>query len=212
MFQHVTDCLEVRLLLKLPFERSQRTANASYSIGPVTSRYSKELMVSSVNARAEVVRDCGLASRVQLLQVHSTAEQSSLKRECSKLSRRDVDNFWLSRKDLEHPETQRCCVHAFVAALWCELHARGDAGGAACAGAEVWVQKYDHGKGLAFHFDKDEALMRQDRAMSHPLWSSVFYLTGKQATRRQGAKTGRVTVLPNTCVQQPGAMLCNWYS
>jgi hypothetical protein len=39
-------------------------------------------------------------------------------------------------------------------------------------------QVYEPGKGLGFHFDKDEHVMRSQGKMLNPLWSSVLYLTG----------------------------------
>lgn len=48
------------------------------------------------------------------------------------------------------------------------------------------VQKYEQGKGLAFHFDKDEHALRTRGTMKHPQYSSVVYLTGDRARQRQG--------------------------
>lgn len=39
-------------------------------------------------------------------------------------------------------------------------------------------QIYEPGRGLAFHFDKDEHLLAAEGRMAHPAWSSVLYLTG----------------------------------
>ncbi len=45
------------------------------------------------------------------------------------------------------------------------------------AGAEWWCQVYNTpGKGLSFHWDKDEHVMASDGAMVHPALSSVLYL------------------------------------
>ena len=46
------------------------------------------------------------------------------------------------------------------------------------AGAEYWVQVYEGGRGLAFHFDKDEHAMKEEGRMVTPILSSVLYLTG----------------------------------
>lgn len=46
------------------------------------------------------------------------------------------------------------------------------------AGAEYWVQIYEAGRGLAFHFDKDEHAMKEEGRMVNPILSSVLYLTG----------------------------------
>ncbi|EIE26255.1 hypothetical protein COCSUDRAFT_64407 [Coccomyxa subellipsoidea C-169] len=54
------------------------------------------------------------------------------------------------------------------------------------AGAEWWVQVYERGKGLAFHFDKDEHLFKEDRRMVHPMLSSILYLTGSTFPKRLG--------------------------
>lgn len=54
----------------------------------------------------------------------------------------------------------------------------------------VLVQVYEPGKGLKFHFDKDEQLLVAEGRMVHPLLSSVLYLTGDAGAAeepRQGA-------------------------
>lgn len=38
---------------------------------------------------------------------------------------------------------------------------------------------YDKGKGLPFHFDKDEHMFKEEGKMVHPLASSILYLTGQ---------------------------------
>jgi hypothetical protein len=51
------------------------------------------------------------------------------------------------------------------------------------------VQVYEPGKGLPFHFDKDEQLFKERQHMAHPTLSSVLYLTGAAAARqRLGAR------------------------
>jgi hypothetical protein len=40
------------------------------------------------------------------------------------------------------------------------------------------MQVYEPGKGLSFHFDKDEAKLVSSGEMHHPILSSVLYLTG----------------------------------
>jgi hypothetical protein len=52
------------------------------------------------------------------------------------------------------------------------------------------AQVYEPGRGLAFHFDKDEHLLVEAGVMSHPAWSSVLYLTGAAAAgaAREGAQ------------------------
>jgi hypothetical protein len=48
------------------------------------------------------------------------------------------------------------------------------------------VQKYQAGRGLAFHFDKDEVAMKEKGEMLQPKFSSIFYLTGDTRRPRQG--------------------------
>ena len=49
------------------------------------------------------------------------------------------------------------------------------------------AQRYEKGRGLAFHFDKDEHAMRETGAMLQPQLSSIVYLTGDSDMQRQGA-------------------------
>ena len=52
----------------------------------------------------------------------------------------------------------------------------------------VWnmLQVYEPGKGLAFHFDKDERVMKARHQMLQPVLSSVLYLTGHSMAERLG--------------------------
>lgn len=50
----------------------------------------------------------------------------------------------------------------------------------------IVVQVYEPGKGLAFHFDKDEHAMKEKNQMLQPVLSSVLYLTGDHTTQRLG--------------------------
>ena len=50
----------------------------------------------------------------------------------------------------------------------------------------VLCQIYEHGRGLAFHFDKDEHLLKEEGTMVHPIINSIIYLTGDSAKSRQG--------------------------
>ena len=50
----------------------------------------------------------------------------------------------------------------------------------------VLCQIYEHGRGLAFHFDKDEHLLTSERKMVHPIDNSIVYLTGDSASSRLG--------------------------
>ncbi len=54
----------------------------------------------------------------------------------------------------------------------------------------IVLQMYDRGKGLAFHFDKDEALMAEQRIMHQPALSSILYLTGSCQSDRLGEAQG----------------------
>ena len=51
------------------------------------------------------------------------------------------------------------------------------------------MQVYEPGKGLDFHFDKDETLMKERGKMRHPHVSSILYLTGSLHSPRLGKKT-----------------------
>lgn len=42
----------------------------------------------------------------------------------------------------------------------------------------AWPQVYEGGRGLGFHFDKDEHVMAAEGRMINPILSSVLYLTG----------------------------------
>ncbi|KAK9806368.1 hypothetical protein WJX72_011734 [[Myrmecia] bisecta] len=53
-------------------------------------------------------------------------------------------------------------------------------------GAEWWVQVYQPGKGLAFHFDKDEHMMAEQHVMVHPITSCILYLAGGSEDTRLG--------------------------
>ena len=51
-------------------------------------------------------------------------------------------------------------------------------------------QVYEQGKGLPFHFDKDESLFKAQQEMVHPMLSSVLYLTGASAAPKRMGKPG----------------------
>jgi hypothetical protein len=48
------------------------------------------------------------------------------------------------------------------------------------------MQEYRAGRGLAFHFDKDEVAMEEHGEMHQPKFSSILYLTGDKTRPRQG--------------------------
>lgn len=53
------------------------------------------------------------------------------------------------------------------------------------SGAEYWAQVYRKGRGLEFHFDKDEHVMAEQGKMENPILSSVLYLTGREGRQVQ---------------------------
>lgn len=69
-----------------------------------------------------------------------------------------------------------------------------------------FVQVYEPGKGLAFHFDKDEHAMKEKQQMIQPVLSSVLYLTGDSTQERLGTE-----ILSPCIMQVPGTFLlvCN---
>ena len=52
----------------------------------------------------------------------------------------------------------------------------------------ISCQIYEHGRGLAFHFDKDEHLLKEEGTMVHPIVNSIIYLTGDSTKSRQGVE------------------------
>jgi hypothetical protein len=56
------------------------------------------------------------------------------------------------------------------------------------------VQIYEGGRGLGFHFDKDEHAMAEEGRMVNPILSSVLYLTGSRGdSLRQASAPARFT-------------------
>ncbi len=88
-------------------------------------------------------------------------------------------NYWVPRAALEAPPPSAPPAEAAAAALLALVHAQLSPG--SWAGAEYWVQTYAGGRGLAMHFDKDEALVLSEARVVTPLLSSVLYLTGAPA-------------------------------
>jgi hypothetical protein len=85
-------------------------------------------------------------------------------------------NFWLPRSAVEAgAPAARTLVERAVQQLHDRLlHHMLPAG---WTGAEWWCQVYDSpGRGLPFHFDKDELSMATDGSLRHPLLSCVIYL------------------------------------
>jgi len=67
---------------------------------------------------------------------------------------------------------------------------------------------YEPGKGLDFHFDKDEHLLVEEGVMSNPTWSSVLYLSGSAGAKaqREGALL-RVVCLASVWGIGPGRVM-----
>jgi hypothetical protein len=96
-------------------------------------------------------------------------------------------NYWVPRAALEAPAPGAPPAEAAAAALLALVRAQLPPGG--WAGAEYWVQTYAGGRGLAMHFDKDEALVLSESRVVTPLLSSVLYLTGAPAAAVPQAPT-----------------------
>ena len=64
------------------------------------------------------------------------------------------------------------------------------------------VQVYEPGKGLAFHFDKDEHAMKENQQMIQPVLSSVLYLTGDSTQERLGMR------ISTPAIMQVSGLLC----
>jgi hypothetical protein len=84
-------------------------------------------------------------------------------------------NFWVPREAIEADAREpRTLAEQVVFALYervmkAELPPDW-------AGAEWWCQVYKPSRGLPFHFDKDEELMKATGEMRHPITSCVLYL------------------------------------
>ena len=86
-------------------------------------------------------------------------------------------NFWVPREAIEaaaDAPQPRTLAEQVVFALY-ERSLKADLP-ADWAGAEWWCQVYKPCRGLPFHFDKDEALMKATGEMRHPAVSCVVYL------------------------------------
>ena len=82
---------------------------------------------------------------------------------------------------------------------------------AICASCQI----YEHGRGLAFHFDKDEHLLSSKGQMVHPMVNSIVYLTGDSARSRLGAHSLHSisigSLRPHGCLCESGHILA-WTS
>ena len=87
------------------------------------------------------------------------------------------ENHWVPLSVCTAEELPRNPVEAAVATLFPLLQTILAEHGE-IEGAEYWVQVYESGRGLSFHFDKDEWMMANEQGMVNPVLSSVLYLTG----------------------------------
>ena len=97
-------------------------------------------------------------------------------------------NFWVPREAIEAAAREpRTLAEQVVFALY--ERAMKEELPADWAGAEWWCQVYKPSRGLPFHFDKDEELMKATGEMRHPITSCVLYLNTAEecAVPRLGA-------------------------
>lgn len=85
-------------------------------------------------------------------------------------------NFWIGRDDIASGTCRNSAEQA-VANLYALV---ADTLPERWSGAEYWVQIYEKGRGLAFHFDKDEYLLKEEGRMVMPAVSSILFLSGSQ--------------------------------
>ncbi len=64
----------------------------------------------------------------------------------------------------------------------------GEATVCSSRGCEYWTQVYHGGRGLQFHFDKDEAKVKSKGIFSFPILSCVIYLTDGAKQRQAGGE------------------------
>jgi hypothetical protein len=109
-------------------------------------------------------------------------------------------NYWVPREVVEGAGPALTAAEQAVAALWRAAAAPPLAElGEAWQGAEYWCQVYEGGRGLGFHFDKDEHAMAAHGRMATPLLSSVLYLTGSPADPVRQASLTAPPLLPSAC-------------
>lgn len=93
----------------------------------------------------------------------------------------DLPNLWVQRKVVEGAEPALTVAEQAVQQLYRSLVGLQLAPPpGSWQGVEYWCQVYEGGRGLGFHFDKDEQAMAADGRMVNPTLSSVLYLTGSQ--------------------------------
>ena len=85
-------------------------------------------------------------------------------------------NFWVPREAIEAADSRepRTLAEQVVTSLY--ERSLKDELPSDWAGAEWWCQVYKPSRGLPFHFDKDEELMKATGEMKHPAVSCVLYL------------------------------------
>ncbi|GBF94117.1 hypothetical protein Rsub_07104 [Raphidocelis subcapitata] len=135
---------------------------------------------AAAKADAAAAAEAAAAAAAARVHVHSAARLplgllDALRRDAPAIAR--APNFWVPRKAIEAGGGGGTAADAAVAGLYA-AHMAPRLADSSWEGAEYWVQVYQPGRGLAFHFDKDEQLLVEEGAMAHPVWSSVLYLTG----------------------------------
>ncbi|KAI3427206.1 hypothetical protein D9Q98_007142 [Chlorella vulgaris] len=102
----------------------------------------------------------------------------------------DLPNLWVQRKVVEGAEPALTVAEQAVQQLYRSLVGLQLAPPpGSWQGVEYWCQVYEGGRGLGFHFDKDEQAMAADGRMVNPTLSSVLYLTGSQEDSPRQAPT-----------------------
>jgi hypothetical protein len=95
-------------------------------------------------------------------------------RDCAAVASTDDTQFRTLAEQVVASLHARCLTHLLPAGSW--------------SGAEWWCQVYNSpGRGLPFHWDKDEAGLSRDgvTSMRHPLFSCVLYLNTADECSRQ---------------------------
>jgi len=124
----------------------------------------------------------------------------------------DKPNYWIPRECMGRENSAVRNVHGGLRELAehavdvlfkrCvePLLARGGIEAGEWAGAEYWAQVYTGGRGLEFHFDKDEHAMKTRGEMRTPILSSVLYCTGTGSTACGKSKSWRDALQSPTIV------------
>ncbi|KAL4441856.1 hypothetical protein ABPG77_003772 [Micractinium sp. CCAP 211/92] len=120
----------------------------------------------------------------------------------------ECPNYWVPMDVVEGRAPALAAAEQVVQHLYRRLvKARLDPHDVRSGGAEFWCQIYEGGRGLGFHFDKDEHAMKQHGRMANPILSSVLYLTG--APEDAGAE---VAADAGTALRQaPTVLIDQWF-